>query len=144
MLRELYYQALSLQELENYFRMTYESGEGVLFRIFHVQNAPWALHFLERKFRVGRNPAGVEFLKYARYKMEDPGGKPYLIGKSWPLQEDSSSGTRQMYLSFDYFREYPTGDPLGANENRGAERMMELNHYDDNGEQSIGAPDIGR
>ena len=115
--------------------MTAEAHEGVLFRIFHVQNAPWALQFLERKFHVGRNPAGADFLKYARYKKTDPGGKPYLIGKSWPLQEDSSSGTRQMYLSFDYFKAYHVSDPLSAYDNRGAERMMELNHYGEKGER---------
>ncbi|KKY23233.1 putativelike mg2+ transporter family protein [Phaeomoniella chlamydospora] len=137
-LRAKYVQVLNRQALIEYLKTTRVANDNMLFHIFHVQNARWALEILSKEFDLGKNPAGAEFMKYARYKRQDPGGKPYLVGKSWPLQIDDDTGKRQMYLSFDYLKEYMVTDPFSARPNQGADRMLELQCYDDEGNSAYG------
>ena len=133
-LRATYVQALNRQALTDYLRTAKEDSDEILFHIFHIQNARWALDILNKEYNINKQPAGNEFLKYTRHSMrQDPGGKPYLMGKSWPLQTDEDSGTRQMFLSFDYLKEYAVSDPLSASPTKGLDRILELSSYNDEG-----------
>jgi len=108
-------------------------GEAVL-RLIHCQNADWATRFLMRKFNINARDdiVGTDFGKYLKYKRpERRGGKPFLSGKTWKTTQDPWRGISRTSFGLDYLKQYPCLQPNERNREEAAEKMFELNHYDD-------------
>ena len=83
------------QEINSYegLNKLYESSnrkdEAVL-RLFHVQNAAWAVNFFFKKFNLKPNElVGSDFGSYTKYaRPQRRNGRPLLKGRFWPTQHD--------------------------------------------------------
>ena len=67
-----------------------DHGNEAVLRVFHVQNASWATHFLLRKFNISARDdlVGTDFGHYVQNKHRQRRGKPLLTGKSWKTTHD--------------------------------------------------------
>ena len=112
-------------------------AEAVL-RVFHVQNAHWATHFLLRKFNINAHDdlVGTDFGRYVKYKRpESRGGKPLLSGKSWKTTHDPWRGISRTSFGLDYLKSYSATDQTHIDMNG---KMMELNKYDEDDSPTYG------
>ena len=124
-----------VQGLHNFYGNASRSGEAAL-RVIHVQNAPWAVYYLLRKFNINApdNLLGMDFGSFVKHaKPEWRGGKPLLKGKTWRTQRDPWRGVRRTAFGMDYLRPCGVKDRRDVSQPRpGADaKMMELNGYDD-------------
>lgn len=67
-----------------------DRGDDAVLRVFHVQNATWAAHFLLRKFNISARDdlVGTDFGHYVQNTHRQRRGKPLLTGKSWKTTHD--------------------------------------------------------
>ncbi|KAL1959546.1 hypothetical protein VTO42DRAFT_1581 [Malbranchea cinnamomea] len=120
-----------LQGLHKLYDNLQRKDEAIL-RVFHVQNADWATHFLLRKFNIeNRNDfVGRDFGKFARRsRPEWRGRRPFLTGKTWKVQHDPWRGISKTCFGFDYLKHFPAA-PIPAKPGDD-ERFMELNCFDE-------------
>lgn len=122
----------SVDELRKIYSNPRRDCEAVL-RVLHVQNAPWATHFLLKKFYIQDHDdlVGTDFGRYVKYKRpERHGGKPFLSGKSWKTTHDPWRAINRTSFGLDYLKPYRTNnsEPQGRRDTTG--KMMELNAYD--------------
>lgn len=105
-------------------------------RVIHVQNAEWAIPFLVRKYNIASRSSpdenvGADFGRYLQYKKpEIRGGKPFLVGKTWKVQYDRFRGVRKTAFGLDYMKGFSA---RRRREGGSADRMMQLNDFDENG-----------
>ena len=117
--------------------------EAVL-RVFHVQNAPWAVRYLLYKFNISaeNDLVGTDFGKYlkASKRPSTRGGKPFLSGKTWKTVHDPWRGISKTAFGVDYMKCYPTRNPLRDPRRSMASgtKFMELNCYDDDDNPAYG------
>ena len=112
--------------------------EAAVLRIFHVQNAYWATHFLLRKFNIKSHDdlVGTDFGRYVKYKRpESRGGKPLLTGKAWKTTHDPWRGISRTSFGLDYLKSYPVKNQAHTDVNG---KMMELNQYDNEDNPTYG------
>jgi hypothetical protein len=137
---------VAAQEIENidalhkFYSTPDRSSEAVL-RVIHVQNAHWATKWLLRKFNIkNQDPlVGTDFGKYVSYKRpERRGGKPFLSGKTWGTQHDPWRGISKTSFGLDYLKEYRASDPLSDRRGDDADKMMELNGWDEQDQPAYG------
>ena len=106
-------------------------------RVIHVQNAPWATHFLLEKFNINASDdlVGTSFGRWAQFdRPKRRGGKPVLSGKTFRPQKDPWRGISRAAFGLDYLRSYTKrqiADTSGM-------KMMELNTYDINEQPCYG------
>ena len=115
-------------------------GEAVL-RVFHVQDAHWATHFLLRKFNINAHDdlVGTEFGRYVKYKRpESRGGKPLLTGKSWKTTHDPWRCISRTSFGLDYLKSYRADTTTNRALTDMSGKMMELNRYDEEGNPTYG------
>ena len=111
--------------------------DNAVLRVFHVQNAPWAVGYLLHKFNISaeNDLVGTDFGKYlkASKRQSTRGGKPFLSGKTWKTQHDPWRGVSKTAFGVDYMKCYPTQNPLRnpRRSMRSDTKMMELNCYDE-------------
>lgn len=133
-----------LQGLQRLYKNA-NRNDGTILRVFHVQNAGWATHFLMRKFNVEhRNDlVGKEFGKFVRrHRPERKGKRPFLTGKTWKVQHDPWRGLSKTCFGFDYLKNFPaTTHPTRPDND---ERFMELNCFDDTENPSHGYDIFGQ
>ncbi|KAI9758262.1 MAG: hypothetical protein M4579_003121 [Chaenotheca gracillima] len=134
----------SIEGLRKVYTNPDRDREAVL-RVFHVQNAWWATHFLLRKFNIDNrdNLVGTDFGNWVRHKRpERRNGKPVLNGKTWRTQHDPWRGISRTAFGVDYLKEYrmktssEREDPLQRDV-----KMMELNCLDSD-ENPLGTYDV--
>lgn len=67
-----------------------DRSDDAVLRVFHVQNATWAAHFLLRKFNISARDdlVGTDFGHYVQNTHRQRRGKPLLTGKSWKATHD--------------------------------------------------------
>ncbi|KAL9613249.1 MAG: hypothetical protein Q9167_002209 [Letrouitia subvulpina] len=123
----------SVDELRKLYSNPRRDCDAVL-RVLHVQNAPWATHFLLKKFYIQDRDdlVGTDFGRYVKYKRpERHGGKPFLSGKSWKTTHDPWRAINRTSFGLDYLKPYRTTntEPQGRRDTTG--KMMELNAYDE-------------
>ncbi|PGH28677.1 hypothetical protein GX50_08580 [[Emmonsia] crescens] len=134
-----------LEHLRRVYTNPERNSEAVL-RVFHVQNAEWAIKFLLRKFNIDNRDdlVGTDFGRYVRHKRpERRGGKPFLSGKTWKVQYDPWRGISKTSFSLDYFKQYRPRDPMnrearGPHEEDDSLKMMELNCFDEDDNPKYG------
>ena len=106
-------------------------------RVFHVQNAPWAVFYLLKKFHIDDrdNLVGMEFANWLKHaRPEWRGSKPILKGKTWRTQRDPWRGIRRTAFGTDYLKPCnirATDEETRAAYHNADAKMMELNDYDD-------------
>lgn len=123
----------NLEGLEKLYANPSRRDEAIL-RLFHVQNAHWAVHFLLKKLWIKSDDlVGSTFGQYATYtRPERLRGKPLLKGRSWPLQHDPWRGISKTAFGIDYLKMYKAGDKLSQSQEADMGKFMELNCYDEN------------
>ena len=134
---------VAAQEIDNIegLRKIYANPDrcgGAVLRVFHVQNAYWATHFLLRKFNIKSHDdlVGTDFGRYVKYKRpESRGGKPLLTGKAWRTTHDPWRGISRTSFGLDYLKSYPAQDQARTDMNG---KMMELNQYDEEDNPTYG------
>ncbi|KAF2134360.1 hypothetical protein P153DRAFT_362127 [Dothidotthia symphoricarpi CBS 119687] len=117
--------------LRRFYNTSDLSSQAAL-RVIHVQNAPWATHYLLRKFNIDANDdlVGTAFGRWARYERPQMrGGKPVLGGKTFRAQRDPWRGIGRTAFGCEYLRYYDKGS-VGRREDE-ALKIMELNRYDE-------------
>ena len=105
-----------------------------LLRVFHVQNAPWAVEFMLKKFYIKADElVGNSFGRYVDngYPEKKRRGKPLLKSKTWQTQHDPWRGISKTAFSVDYLKSYRVRDPSTQSASDAQGKMMELNCYDD-------------
>ena len=115
-------------------------GEAIL-RVFHVQNAHWATHFLLRKFNINAHDdlVGTDFGRYVKYKRhESGGGKHPLNCKSWKTTHDPWRNISRTSFGLDYLKSYRADSTMYETSADVSGKMMELNHYDDDDNATYG------
>lgn len=115
-----------------------KSHDQTALRVIHVQDAPWAVKLLLKKFNIDHcnDPVGTQFARWARYeKPQQRAGKPILKGKTFSTQRDPSRNISRTSFGLDYLKHYPADS---VPDSAAADKMMELNHYD-----ATGAPAHG-
>ena len=115
-------------------------GEAIL-RVFHVQNAHWATHFLLRKFNINAHDdlVGTDFGRYVKYKRpESRGGKPLLSGKSWKTTHDPWRSISRTSFGLDYLKPYDVDSKASEIAAGTTRKLMELNRYDDDDNAAYG------
>lgn len=115
------------------------SRNDVVLRVFHVQNAPWAVRFLLRKFNIYDHRddlVGTDFGRYVKHKRPERRGRnPFLGGRTWKVQHDPWRGVSTTSFGLDYLKAYRVCEPTEHQPVRmdDSEKLMELNYYDENG-----------
>ncbi len=123
----------SIEGLRKIYTNPDRCGEAVL-RLFHVQNANWATHFLLRKFNINAHDdlVGTDFGRYVKYKRpESRGRKPLLTAKSWKTTHDPWRGISRTSFGLDYLKSYRADSTTDQPHPDMNGKMMELNQYDD-------------
>ena len=123
-----------LHGLQKLYRNPQRKDEAIL-RVYHVQNAEWATHFLLRKFNVEHpnDLVGREFGKFVRRVRPDKRGKKlFLTGKTWKVQHDPWRGLSKTCFAFDYLKNFAAGVD-GVHARNSEERFMELNSFGEDG-----------
>lgn len=118
-----------------------ERGTEAVLRVFHVQNASWATHFLLRKFNItaGDDLVGTDFGYYVKNKHRVRRGKPLLTGKSWKTTHDPWRGINRASFGLDYLKPYRktlNSELPGRQDATG--KMMELGCYDEDDNAAYG------
>jgi hypothetical protein len=129
----------NLRQLQSLYGRRQQNDDAVL-RIFHVQNAGWALPFLLRKFNVEdrHDLVGRDFAKFIRQKSPEWRGKrPLLTGRTWKVQRDPWRGVSKAAFAFDYLKYHRVSTLKDHRALEDARKMMELNWYDDEGTSVI-------
>lgn len=129
-----------IEALRKFYNNPDRGGEAVL-RVIHVQNAHWATKYLLRKFNIKNQDSlvGTDFGKYVGFKRpERRGGKPFLSGKTWATQHDPWRGISKTSFGLDYMKEYRASDPLSERRGDDADKMMELNGWDQQDQPAYG------
>ncbi|KAL8874051.1 MAG: hypothetical protein Q9174_000556 [Haloplaca sp. 1 TL-2023] len=117
-----------------------ERGSEAVLRVFHVQNAPWAAHFLLRKFNISARDdlVGTDFGHYVKNKHGERRGKPLLTGKSWKTTHDPWRAINRTSFGLDYLKPYKVrNQELEARRNPSG-KMMELSCYDEDDNPAYG------
>jgi hypothetical protein len=115
------------------------SGDGEpAFRVFHVQNAQWAVPYLLHKFNINSrdNLVDTDFGRYVSHiKPELRGGKPFLNGRTWKVQYDPWRGLGRTSFGLDYLKGFRKQDPSDDDQRTWQESdlLMTLNTVDENG-----------
>ena len=107
----------------------------------HVQGADWATRFLLHKFNITARDdlVGTDFGRYVKYKRpERRGGKPFLSGKSWKTTHDPWRQVSRTSFGLDYLKHYACEKEPARRREDMKEKMVELNHYDDNDNPKYG------
>ena len=123
------------QGLHQFYSNTTRCKQAAL-RVIHVQNAPWAVWYLLKKFNIS-NPddlLGMDFGKFVKYaRPEWRGGKPLLKGKAWRTQRDPWRAVKRTAFGLDYVKACGVKgvDPSSSEAHVAEAKMMELNGYDD-------------
>lgn len=125
----------NIQELRRLYANPERGSEAVL-RVFHVQNADWATHFLLRKFNITARDdlVGTDFGYYVKNKQRQRRGKPLLTGKAWKTTHDPWRAINRTSFGFDYLKPY-RARRMRAD---GAGKMMELSCYDEDDNPTYG------
>lgn len=117
------------------------SRDDAVLRVFHVQNAPWAVRFLLRKFNIHENRddlVGTDFGRYVKNKRPERRGRnPFLGGRTWKVQHDPWRGVSTTSFGLDYLKEYRVCDPEEPPKSDDSEKLMELNCFDENGSLAV-------
>ncbi|KAL8724757.1 MAG: hypothetical protein Q9166_007771 [cf. Caloplaca sp. 2 TL-2023] len=123
-----------------------DRGSEAVLRVFHVQNASWATHFLLRKFNISARDdlVGTDFGYYVKNKHKERRGKPLLTGKSWKTTHDPWRAINRTSFGLDYLKPYRVRNPQRQGRRDTTGKMMELSCYDedDNPADVPGYPDI--
>lgn len=112
-----------------------ERGHEAVLRVLHVQNAPWAISFLLKKYNISdrQDLVGTTFGRYVKFKRpESRGGKPFLSGKSWKTTHDPWRRTSRTSFGLDHLKPCRVSRDAAAAAalRHSADKMMELNCYD--------------
>ncbi|KAI4175872.1 MAG: hypothetical protein LQ343_001486 [Gyalolechia ehrenbergii] len=123
----------NIQELRRLYTNPERGSEAVL-RVFHVQNADWATHYLLRKFNITARDdlVGTDFGHYVKNKHRERRGKPLLTGRSWKTTHDPWRSINRTSFGLDYLK------PYSARKADAAGRMMELSCYDEDENPTYG------
>ncbi|KAL8713900.1 MAG: hypothetical protein Q9220_002046 [cf. Caloplaca sp. 1 TL-2023] len=117
-----------------------ERGPEAVLRVFHVQNAHWATHFLLRKFNISARDdlVGTDFGYYVKNKHRERRGKPLLTGKSWKTTMDPWRAISRTSFGIDYLKPYRirTSELQGRRDTTG--KLMELSCYDEDDNPTYG------
>ncbi|KAL9030471.1 MAG: hypothetical protein Q9196_001415 [Gyalolechia fulgens] len=115
----------NIQELRRLYTNPERGNEAIL-RVFHVQNADWATHFLLKKFNITARDdlVGTDFGYYVNNKHRERRGKPLLTGRSWKTTHDPWRSINRTSFGIDYLKPYRAGKADAAG------KMMELSCYD--------------
>ena len=110
-----------------------ERGTEALLRVFHVQNAPWAVDFLLKKFYIKPDElVGNSFGRFVSFTHpKRRRGKPLMKSKTWQTQHDPWRGISKTAFSLDYLKPYRVLDTATQSSSGTQGKMMELNCYDD-------------
>lgn len=124
----------SITELRKIYTNPERGSEAVL-RVFHVQNATWATHFLLRKFNISARDdlVGTDFGHYVKTEHRERRGKPLLTGRSWKTVHDPWRGVNKTSFGLDYLKPYRVRQLELQGRRDAIGTMMELNCYDDDG-----------
>ena len=140
---------VAAQEINNIhgLRRLYDNpvrGTEPILRLFHVQNASWAVEFLLAKLFIKADDlVGSNFGRYASYKTpERRGGKPLLRGKTWLTQHDPWRGIIKTAFGVDYLKPYRAQTPKSRVKADTTGKMMELNCYDDETDNPVYGFDV--
>jgi hypothetical protein len=118
-----------------------DRGREAVLRVIHVQNAHWATKYLLRKFNIKNQDSlvGTDFGKYVGFKRpERRGGKPFLSGKTWATQHDPWRAISKTSFGLDYMKKYRASNPLSERRGDDADKMMELNGWDEQDQPAYG------
>ncbi|KAL8703884.1 MAG: hypothetical protein Q9201_002935 [Fulgogasparrea decipioides] len=117
-----------------------ERGSEAVLRVFHVQNAHWATHFLLRKFNISARDdlVGTDFGYYVKNKHRERRGKPLLSGKSWKTTHDPWRAINRTSFGIDYLKPYKVRNPELQLRRDATGKMMELSCYDEDDNPSYG------
>ena len=124
-----------LHGLQKLYRDAQRKDEAIL-RVYHVQNASWATHFLLRKFNVEHpnDLVGREFGKFVRRVTPERRGKrPFLTAKTWKVQHDPWRGLSKTCFGFDYLKNVAAGVDGARVQSGTEEKFMELNSFGEDG-----------
>lgn len=129
----------SIQGLRKIYTNPERGSEAVL-RVFHVQNASWATHFLLRKFNITARDdlVGTDFGYYVKNKHRERRGKPLLTGRSWGMSHDPWRGINRSSFGLDYLKPYKVRNPELQGRRDTTGKMMELSCYDEDDNPAYG------
>ncbi|KAL8893083.1 MAG: hypothetical protein Q9215_000088 [Flavoplaca cf. flavocitrina] len=116
-----------------------DRGNEAVLRVFHVQNASWATHFLLRKFNISARDdlVGTDFGHYVQNKHRQRRGKPLLTGKSWKTTHDPWRAINRTSFGLDYLKPYKV-NPQTQGSRTATGKMMELSCYDEDDNPAYG------
>ena len=115
-----------------------ERYDDAVLRLFHVQNAEWAVQYLLKKYFPPYDDLGRDFGKYASYRWpEIRGGKAILRGKTWPAQHEPDRNLIKTAFGLDYYKLYKVRDPLEQMGRSKRGKVMELNCFDESNERPV-------
>lgn len=102
-------------------------------RLIHVQNAEWATDWLIKKFNITKETVvGMDFGKYVRFKEpQRRGGRPLPRARTWATVHDPWRNINKTAFGVDYLKPYRVTDPTIQKMSDQRDKMMELNHYDE-------------
>ncbi|KAL8738221.1 MAG: hypothetical protein Q9181_000947 [Wetmoreana brouardii] len=117
-----------------------ERGSEAVLRVFHVQNAHWATHFLLRKFNISARDdlVGTDFGYYVKNKHRERRGKPLLSGRSWKTTHDPWRAINRTSFGIDYLKPYKVRNPELQLRRDTTGKMMELSCYDEDDNPAYG------
>ncbi|KAL8631978.1 hypothetical protein Q9189_002242 [Teloschistes chrysophthalmus] len=117
-----------------------ERGSEAVLRVFHVQNAPWATHFLVRKFNISARDdlVGTDFGHYVKTRQRERRGKPLLTGRSWKTTHDPWRAINRTSFGLDYLKPYKVRNPELQDRRDPTGKMMELSCYDEDDNPTYG------
>ncbi|KAL8802479.1 MAG: hypothetical protein Q9182_003787 [Xanthomendoza sp. 2 TL-2023] len=117
-----------------------DRGSEAVLRVFHVQNASWATHFLLRKFNISTRDdlVGTDFGYYVKNKQRERRGKPLLTGKSWKTIHDPWRSITNTSFGLDYLKPYRVRNQDAQARRDRTGKMMELSCYDEDDNPSYG------
>ncbi|KAL8774961.1 MAG: hypothetical protein Q9209_000440 [Squamulea sp. 1 TL-2023] len=129
----------SIEGLRKIYTNPDRGGDAVL-RVFHVQNATWATHFLLRKFNISASDdlVGTDFGYYVKNKHRERRGKPLLTGKSWKTTHDPWRAINRTSFGLDYLKPYRVSNPQRQDRRDTTGKMMELSCYDEDDNPAYG------
>ena len=124
-----------IANIETLKKIYYNPARGgeALCRLIHVQNAPWAVEFLLRKFNINAQDdlVGLDFDRYLRHRRpERRGRKSAVSGKTWQTQHDPWRGVSKTAFGIDYFKQYLAPDTIDRVTPGSKGKFMELNCFD--------------
>ena len=124
----------NLEGLEGLYKNEKRRDEAVL-RLFHVQNAPWALSFFFKKLNLKPNElVGPDYGDYVNIEprhYDRRGRKKLLKGKLFPAQHDPWRNISRTGFTIDYLKMYKVNDPSRQPDEDPYGRFMEMNCYNE-------------